>query len=226
MAISSQAHNPGLLWAYPFTPMEWRITPPAVQNYIETLQGRVGQLQKQVDTLQGRVEKTSQTSSKPPSSDSPYTKPKRKRCQSTGNRGGRKGHKGTGPTLLSPTEVHLIDPAPCACGHGEWVSLSPSHTHQVIELPPIEMDITHFILQQGQCAGCGQELKAQIPGEHQAGYGPSLTALIGELAGMHRTSRRLTQDFCQSVLHIPISLGAIQKVWDRASHRPRVVGKA
>jgi transposase len=76
----------------------------------------------------------------------------------------------------------------------------------VIELPPIEMDITHFILQQGQCAGCGQELKAQIPGEHQAGYGPRLTALVGELAGMHRTSRRLIQDFCQSVLHIPISL--------------------
>jgi transposase len=57
--------------------------------------------------------------------------------------------------LLIPTEVHLIDPAPCAGGHDEWAALSPYHTHQVIELPPIEMDITHFILQQGQCAGWG-----------------------------------------------------------------------
>jgi transposase len=44
-----------------------------------------------------------------------------------------------------------------------------------------------------------------------------LAALIGELAGMHRTSRRLVQDFCHSVLQIPISLGAIQKVLDRTS---------
>jgi transposase len=34
---------------------------------------------------------------------------------------------------------------------------------------------------------------------------------------MHRTSRRLIQDFCHSVLNIPISLGAVQNVIDRAS---------
>jgi len=110
--------------------------------------------------------------------------------------------------LLAPTEVHLIEPPSCACGHGQVVSLAPYHTHQVIELPPIEMEISHFILQQGVCAGCGQVLKAQVPSVNQAGYGPRLTALIGELSGMHRTSRRLIQDFCRSVLHLPISLGA------------------
>ena len=45
-----------------------------------------------------------------------------------------------------------------------------------------------------------------------------MTARIGELAGMHRTSRRLIQDFCHSVLNIPISLGAVQKIIDRVSH--------
>ena len=59
--------------------------------------------------------------------------------------------------------------------------------------------------------------KPRCPAEHQAGYGPRLTALIGELAGMHRTPWRLVQDFCHSVLHIPISLGAVQKVINRAS---------
>jgi transposase len=44
-----------------------------------------------------------------------------------------------------------------------------------------------------------------------------LTALIGELGGLHRTSRRLVQDFCHSLLHLPISSGAIQKVIDWAS---------
>jgi len=197
--------------------MEWDFTPPAVQNYIKSQNQQIAQLQKQIETLQGRVEKTSQTSSRPPSSDSPFNKPKRQRKKSAGKRGGQKGHRGNGPKLLSPTEVHLIEPGLCACGYGPLVSLPPYHTHQVIELPPIEMDIHHFVLQQGQCQGCGRYLKAQVPSEHQAGYGPRLSALIGALAGMHRTSWRLVQDFCHSVLNIPISLGAVQKVINRVS---------
>jgi transposase len=198
--------------------MDWELTPPAVQDDIQSLHQQIKQLQQQVETLQGRVEKTSQTSSKPPSSDSPFDKPKRQPRQSSGKRGGRKGHPGKGPTLLSPTKGHLIEPGPCACGHGELVSLAPYYTHQVIELPAITMDIQHFILHQGTCRGCGRTLKAQIPREHQAGYGPRLTALIGELAGMHRTSRRLIQDFCHAVLNLPMSLGAVHKIIDRVSH--------
>ncbi len=215
---SSQAHTDSILWALPFCPMDWELTPPAVQDDIQSLHQQIKQLQPHVETLQGRVEKTSQTSSKPPSSDSPFDKPKRTQRQSSGKRGGRQGHSGTGPTLLSPTEVHLIAPGPCVCGHGELVSLAPYDTHQVVELPPIEMDIAHFILHQGTCRGCGRTLKAQGPSEHQAGYGPRLTALIGALAGMHRPSRRLIQDFCHSVLNIPRSLGAVQKSIDRVSH--------
>lgn len=215
---SSQAHTDSILWALPFCQMDWELTPPAVQNYIQSLHQQIKQLEKQVDTLQGRVEKTSQTSSKPPSSDSPFDKPKRTPRQSSGKRGGRPGHPGKGPALLHPTEVHLITPGPCPCGHDALVSLAPYYTHQVVELPPIEMTIEHFILQQGTCGGCGRTLKAQIPSEHQTGYGPRLTALIGEFAGMHRTSRRLIQDFCHSVLRIPMSLGAVQKMIDRVSH--------
>ena len=221
---SSHSHRDSILWALPFGQLEWELTPPAVQEFITTqnhqiaqFQTQIEQLQQQVDQLQGRVAKTSQTSSKPPSSDSPFNKPKRQRKTSSGKRGGQKGHLGNGPTLLSPTEVHLIEPGPCACGHDNLVSLSPYHTHQVIELPPIDIDIHHFVLQQGQCEGCGRHLKAQVPSEHQAGYGPRLSALIGELTGIHRTSWRLVQDFCHSVLNIPISLGAIQKVINRVS---------
>ena len=217
MTPAAQAKIDTSLWALPFSPTEWALTPPAVQAHVQRLQQRVHQLEQQVETLQGRVERTSQTSSKPPSSDSPFHKPPRKPRRSGGPRGARPGHRGNGPTLLSPTEVHLVEPAPCACGHGELVSLAPYYTHQVIELPPIELDITHFVLQQGICAGCGTLRKAQVPLEHQAGYGPRLTALIGELAGMHRTPWRLVQDFCHSVLRIPISLVAVQKVINRVS---------
>lgn len=228
---SSQPQHDSILWALPFTQLEWALTPPAVQNYIKRqhqqiaplqtqmaqFQSQIEQLQQQVETLQGRVAQTSQTSSKPPSSDSPFNKPKRQRTTSTGTRGGQRGHRGNGPTLLSPTEVHLIEPGPCPCGYGNVVSLRPYHTHQVIELPPIEMEIHHFVLQQGQCQGCGRQRTAQVPSQHQAGYGPRLSALIGELAGLHRTSWRLVQDVCHSVFNIPISLGAVHKVINRVS---------
>ena len=209
-------------WSFPFSPTEWDHTPGAVQAHLLTLQTQLHalqqqhhQLQQQVDTLQGRLDKTSKTSSKPPSSDSPFTKPARR--SSSGKRGARKGHPGTGAILLEPTSIQHVSPAPCACGQGALGIPTLYHTHQVIELPPIAMEITHFLLHHAQCGGCGEVRKADLPSIYTTGYGPRLTALIGELGGMHRTSRRLIQDFCHSVLHIPISLGAVQKVIDRAS---------
>jgi TolA-binding protein len=120
------------VWALPFGQLEWELTPPAVQDYIKNqnqqmsqLQSQLKQLQQQIDQLQGQVAKTSQTSRKPPSSDSPFHKPKHQRKTASRKRGGQPGHRGNGPTLLRPTEVHLIEPGPCACGHGHLVSLSP-----------------------------------------------------------------------------------------------------
>ena len=203
-------------WPFPFSPADWENTPPAVQAYLLSLHQRLDQLQQQIDQLQGRLAKTSQTSSKPPSSDSPFKKGPRR--TSSGKRGGTPGHPGAGPKLLEPTEVHVILPPACPCGHAALLETTPYHTHQVLELPPIEMQVTHFILHQITCAGCGQTLKAQAPSPYTTGYGPRLTALIGEMAGMQGTSRRLMQDFCHSVLALPISLGAIQKLIDRTAH--------
>jgi transposase len=217
MTPAAPATTDTSLWALPFSPTEWAVTPPAVQAHMQRLQQRVHQLEQQVETLQGRVERTSHTSSTPPSSDAPFHKPMRKPRASGGPRGARPGHPGHGPTLVRPTAVRWIEPAPCACGHGELSSLAPYDTPQVIELPPLEMAITHFVLHQGLCTGCGTHLKAQVPPEHQAGSGPRLTALIGELAGMPRTPWRLVQDFCHSVLQIPISLGAVQKMLTRVA---------
>jgi transposase len=165
----SQAPTDSVLWALPLCHMDWELTPPAVQDDIPSLHQQIKHLQQHVDTLQGRVEKTSQTSSKPPSSASPFDKPKRQPPQSSGKRGGRKGHPGTGPTLRSPPEGHLIAPGPWPCGHGELVSLEPSYTHQVVELPPIELDSQHVVLQQGPCCGGGRTLKAQGPSAPQTG---------------------------------------------------------
>jgi transposase len=93
--------------------------------------------------------------------------------------------------------------------------LKPYYTHQVLELPPIAMEVTHWVLQQGWCADCGRWTKAQVPAAQRSGYGPRFSALIAELAGTYGNGRRMVQTFCASVLGVPMSLGAIQKVLDR-----------
>ena len=95
--------------------------------------------------------------------------------------------------------------------------IRPYHTHQVIELPPITIEVTHWVVHQGWCGNCGRWSKAQVPAEQRMGYGPRLSALMGELAGTYGNGRRMVKTFCASVLRVPISLGAIQKVLDRAA---------
>jgi transposase len=56
-----------------------------------------------------------------------------------------------------------------------------------------------------------------VPAEHATGYGPRLSALMGELAGAYGNGRRIVQTFCASVLQGPISLGAMQKGLDRVA---------
>jgi hypothetical protein len=80
MAASSQSNPDRPPWPIPFSEADWHHTPPSVQQYVmalqqqlDALQQHVDQLQRQVDMLQGRMAKTSQTSSKPPFSDSPFT---------------------------------------------------------------------------------------------------------------------------------------------------------
>ena len=101
---------------------------------------------------------------------------------------------------MAPTDTRVLTPHQCACGNTAWALTRPYHTHQVIELPVIQMDVIHFVLQEAWCPVCAQWTKAQVPPEHTAGYGPRLTALVGEIAGTHGTSRRTIQAFCASVL--------------------------
>ena len=118
---------------------------------------------------------------------------------------------------MAPTTVEELLPESCACGSSEFGLISPYSTHQVIELPPIEMEVSHWVLHQGQCVACGRWCKAPVPAEQTTGYGPRLSALMAEVAGTYGNGRRIVQSFCSSVLGMPIRLGAIQKVLDRVT---------
>jgi transposase len=200
----------------PFSEADWQLTPKPIRAYLLNLYAQQQALIRRVEHLEAALQSNSSNSSKPPSSDSPYTKGKSAQ-KAHGKPGAKKGHKGHRQAMLDPTQVRHLKPTQCPCGNCEFPETAPYYTHQVIELPEIKMEVIHFVLYKGHCPCCGKLNKALIPKEHRCGYGPRLTAMIGEMAGNQGESRSLIQSFCSSVLGFSISLGAIQKVIDRVA---------
>ena len=210
----------------PFPPFEWHALPEAVRVYITALEqnivamsDKIELLEKRIEQLENRLNQNSQNSNKPPSSDGPFKQPKKKSDKKKRKRGAQKGHKGYRQQMLKPNRVNKIAPKQCSCGNTNFngIRLKAYYTHQVIELPKIQMNITHYILQRGKCRQCGKTVKASLSDEIQSGYGPRFSALIAELSGTEGMSRQAVKRFCNSVLDVPISVGGIQKVLDRAS---------
>src|SRR4029453_11220783 len=116
-------------WPFPFVPQDWEHTPAAVQAYVHTLQDELTQLRARVEALEARLPQHSRASPRPPSSDSPYKKP-RQRTTTPRKAGGKPGHPGHRQALLPPPTVHELRPAQCACGKTTVALLSPYNAHK------------------------------------------------------------------------------------------------
>lgn len=191
-------------------------TPEPVLRLLAYLIVELAKCRKRIDELEAKMGMNSTNSNKPPSSDTPLT-PAKGKAKTRGRPGAKNGHAGHRQVLLTPTKILELRPSPCRCGCANAQALEPYYTHQVIELPEIQLDVTHFVLFRGVCPECGRTNKAVVPHEHRTGFGPRFSAMIAELAGSHRDSRRIVQNYCASVLGVHISLGAIQNVLDRVS---------
>jgi transposase len=144
--MESLSEPTNTVWPFPFTPQDWEQTPLAVQAYVRILHNEVAQLHDRVERLEARLTQNSTTSSKPPSADSPFKKPRRHTTSTTLRKaGGKPGHPGHRQVLLAPTSVVEVRPAPCVCENTAFPVTSPYYTHQVIELPPITMEVTHWV---------------------------------------------------------------------------------
>jgi transposase len=201
-------------WIFPFSEQDWAATPEAVRNFLVSLVASQAVLEKRVEELEKKLSKNSSNSSKPPSSDDPYKEKPKKNKKTRKKKKRRKGYQ---QKMLEPTEVKNLKPETCICGNTKFDTTAPYYTHQVIELPEIQMEVTHFVLYKGECPCCGKVNKAVVPKKHRTGFGPRLSAMIAQMAGNMGDSRSIIQDFCSSVLGFHISLGGIQKVIDRVS---------
>jgi hypothetical protein len=100
MEPQSVPHN--TVWSFPFTPQDWEHTPTAVQAYVRTLHEELTQLRARVEALEARLTQNSTTSHRPPSSDSPYQKPRQRSTTTPRKAGGKPGHPGHRQALLPP----------------------------------------------------------------------------------------------------------------------------
>jgi len=133
---------------------DWQWTPTTVQDEFLSLL-------KRIDALEARLNRNSSNSSRPPSTDSAAKKRERRKPTTERRKPGAKpGHPGHRQTLLEPTTTISLFPEPCGCGHSKMTTLTGYRTHQVIELPVIRPEVTHWRLHRGQCSSCGKTRKA------------------------------------------------------------------
>ncbi|HSS26268.1 MAG TPA: IS66 family transposase [Mycobacterium sp.] len=167
---------------------------------------QIERLTTEVAELKRLLGQNSQNSSKPPSSDSPFTKPVPKSLRRKSGRkpGGQPGHPGSTLALVEdPNERKRHEPGPCA-GCGASLAEAPEvgmERRQVFDLPPLTVRVTEHQLIARRCA-CGATTCGTAPGGVTAPvqYGPRITAIVlylyvGQFLSKKRTAAALAELF-------------------------------
>ena len=131
----------------------------ALRGVVEDLQVRVASLEAENKELRGKLAKNSQNSSKPPSTDG-YKKPKPKSLRKPSGKkpGGQLGHPPSRLEMVKkPDHIvpHTIN-ACRKCGRSlKSVKVTDVHRRQVIDLPPIQLEVTEHHAETKHCPCCG-----------------------------------------------------------------------
>jgi len=155
----------------------------------------IGRLQGRVEELERQARRDSATSSKPPSSDSPYRK-KKPRDRSLRERGKRRpgkqpGAPGATMSLVDDPDERLEFSPACCRGCGAGLAGEPvvlERRHQVTDIaPPPRPVVTEYVAQAKACRCCGMVSEGRLPAHvrARASYGPEAHAQAANLACGH-----------------------------------------
>src|SRR5215213_3156723 len=155
------------------------------QEQLRSQQEMIVSLTARVKELEDRLAKNSRNSSKPPSGDPAKPQPKSLRGRSGKKPGGQKGHPGTTLSLVeNPDRIVLHRPQECeGCGRALPAEVEASGCYerrQVVEVPPLALEVIEHRAQRKRCSGCGQTTTAAFPPEASADgraavvYGPRI----------------------------------------------------
>ena len=183
---------------------------------VEVLRAEVAELKRQLG-------QDSRNSSKPPSSDSPFTKPAPKSLRRNSGRkpGGQPGHPGSTLALVEdPNERKRHEPGPCS-GCGASLADAPEvglERRQVFDLPPMTVRVIEHQLIARRC-GCGRTSCGTAPAGVAAPtqYGPRITAIVLYLYVGQFLSKKRTAAALAELFGTPVCEGTVAGMTARAA---------
>lgn len=188
---------------------------------VEKLEKLVAELTAKVAELTERINRNSRNSSKPPSSDPPWSEARAKRRGKL-KRGGQPGHAKHTRPVVPPKDVSEsfdVKPERChRCGAALTGDDPAPLLHQVTELPEVKPLVTEYRLHKLRCSRCGAATRASLPsGVPRVAFGPRLTAALGLLTSRCKVSKRGAREFLADVFGIRMALGSVSKQERRLS---------
>jgi transposase len=186
----------------------------------------IGELSAQVGELRRQLSRDSSTSSKPPSSDSPYKKkPRDRSLRERGKRspGRQPGDPGTTMKLVDdPDHRFEYPPAECrGCGTGlAGQEVFAQRRHQVTDIKPAPApEVTEHVAQSKACPCCGTVTEGVLPAgvRARASFGPEAHAQAANLtSGNYIPAGRAAQLMAQ-MAGVRVSTGWIAGVRAKAA---------
>ena len=199
----------------------------AATDLILLLLDRVDKLEARVIELENAVNKNSQNSHKPPSSDGyrrniQTSTPKDKKRPT----GGRSGHPGT--TLRKSIIVdHIVNhPVDTCIGCGsslEHVPVQDVRTCQVFDLPMVKMEVTEHRSEVKQCPCCHTQTAGIFPPEETKAtqYGSTLKSIVLYMMQHQLVPFERTTEFLQDLFGCTLSEGTLKNWTAEAYNRLR-----
>jgi transposase len=189
----------------------------------------IGQLRDRVEQLERRAGKDSSNSSKPPSSDSPYEKDRKKpRDRSLRDKGKRRpgkqpGEPGSTMKLVdNPKYRFWYPPAQCrGCRTGlDSEDVYAQRRHQVTDIKPApEPEVTEHVAQSKQCPCCGEVTEGTLPAHvrARASFGPEVHAQAANLTSGNFIPAGRAARLMADMAGVRVSLGWIAAVRAKAA---------
>lgn len=187
----------------------------------------ISEMGERLERLERRVARDSATSSRPPSSDSPYKKgkPRDRSLRERGKRapGKQPGEPGTTMCLVdNPDHRFWYPPAACrACGtelSGQEVFAQ--RRHQVTDIRPAPApEVTEHVAQAKQCPCCGEVSEGRLPPgvRARASFGPETCAQAANLTCGNYVPSRRAAALMAEMAGIAVSAGWIAGVRAKAA---------
>ena len=200
--------------------VDWEATPPSIRALVRVLSERLKHQDERIRALEERLNRNSNNSSKPPSSDGFGPSSKHQKRVNKGKSPGPSKSSPRQARKLKPSEacdrVQAVLPEVCeACGAALQGDDPRPHRHQEIELPPIEARVIEYRLHQLRCDICGHLSRAGLPsGVSPSGYGERLSAIVALLSGSYRQSYRQVCGLMGELFGVSLSRGAVGRLRD------------